>query len=105
MELDEFKKHWNNIQDKEINQQKYTTDKLDHIIMNTTETLNDLQKKSAYWNQFGKAVCTILIVGLLINVVMGYLMPTKGNIVPKSLVYVAILIVYAFVTMWLTGKQ
>ena len=105
MELDEFKKHWSNIQDKEINQQKYTTDKLDHIIMNTTKTLNELQEKSAYWNKLGKTVCTMLIAALLVNVAIGYFIPPKNNTVSQSLLYVAILIGYAFITMWLTQKQ
>ena len=56
MELDEFKTHWKDIHDSELKQQKYTTEKLDHIIMNTTNTLGELQKKNIYWSKRAKII-------------------------------------------------
>lgn len=105
MELDDFKKYWNNIQDKEIEEQKYTTEKLDHIIMNTTNTLSELLNKSIYWNKLGKAICSMLIGALLFNLVIFYFIPRKSNTFLESLLYVAILIAYALITMWVGNKQ
>jgi magnesium-transporting ATPase (P-type) len=106
MELDEFKKHWNNIQDKELEQQKYSTETLDHIIMNTTNTLGELKQKSVFWNKFSKIACTFLICALLLNLgVSYYFTPNRRNTFLESVLYVAILIGYALITIWAANKQ
>ncbi|MDB5118057.1 MAG: hypothetical protein JWQ79_3549 [Mucilaginibacter sp.] len=105
MELDEFKTHWKGIHDNELKQQKYTTEKLDHIIMNTTNTLGELRKKSIYWSKFGKISGALLIVVYLIDMFLFYFLPNQGNKFSESLLYGAIISVYAMVTIGTTEWQ
>jgi uncharacterized membrane protein YfcA len=99
MELDEFKAHWNSIQDNQLKQQKYTTEKLDHIIMNTTNTLNELQQKSISWNRIGKIIVTMMIGCFMIDLLLFYFLPNQGNMFSESLLYIAIMIIYGVVTI------
>lgn len=109
MELDEFKAHWNTIQDKEFQQQKISSEKLEQIIMNTTDTLNQLQAESIFWNKLGKPICQVLI-GALIVVLMitlgeGFYNHSKLNALLVSVVYFAIMVIYAGVTIWVNKRQ
>ena len=103
MELDEFKSQWNKIQEKEIEKQKLTTETLDKIIMKTSTTLTEIQQRNAYWSKLGKAVCSALIVVLLINLAMSYFMsylvPTHSQIFNWSITSVIIMIIFAIVSM------
>ena len=105
MELDEFKKHWNSIQDKELEQYKHSTQTLDHIIMNTTNTLDELKQKSVFWNKFSKMACTFLICGLLLNLGVSYFIPNRRSTFWESVLYAAMLIGYALVTLWAANRQ
>ncbi len=105
MELDDFKAHWNTIQQKEF-KQEYTTEKLKQIVMNATNTLNVINQKNAYWSKLGKAICSALIAVLLLILVLNYFMPDK-NMAPfgKAVIYVTIMIIYSLVTMWAYKRQ
>ncbi len=119
MELDEFKTYWNTIQDKEFKKQKLTTEKLDQIIMKTTETLDYLQKKSAYWSKVSKVnkpmsqiLMGMLIPFSLIILVKASFMAGKTNsigasltYVGTSLIYMAIIVIYCYVTVWVFKRQ
>jgi len=91
MELEEFKTHWKGIHDNELKQQEYTTEKLDHIIMNTTNTLGELQKKSTYANKRAKITGALIIGLFLIDLLLFYFLPNQGNRFSESLLYVAII--------------
>ncbi|MDP9076692.1 MAG: hypothetical protein M3O71_04650 [Bacteroidota bacterium] len=105
MELDDFKAHWNNIQQQQLKQQNHTPETLNRIITNTTNTIGYLHEKNVYWNKLGKAICSMLIVVLLINLAIRYFMPEKGINLGESATYVAIMIIYALVTMWVYQRQ
>lgn len=105
MELDDFKAHWNTIQQQELKQQKHTPETLNNIIMNATNTLGQLHEKNVYWNKLGKAICTILIIVLLLTLVGHYFFPNKGNTFGEAVIYVAIMIIYALITMWVYNRQ
>ena len=116
MELDEFKAYWNTIQDKEFEKQKLTKEKLDQIIMKTTETLDYLQNKSAYWNKFNKSTSQMLmgmlILFFLIILIKASFMAGKTNsigasltYVGTSLIYMAIIVIYCYVTVWVFKRQ
>lgn len=116
MELDEFKTYWNSIQDKEFKKQKLTKEKLDQLIMKTTETLDYLQKKSAYWantNKFNTQMFMgMLIPFSLIILVKAYLLAGKINSIWASLTYVgttlaymAIILIFCLVTIWVLKRQ
>ena len=105
MELDDFKAHWNTIQQQELKQQKHTSETLNHIIMNATNTLGQLHEKNVYWNKLGKAICTALIAVLLLSLVERYFFPDKGVAFGEATVYVVIMIIYALVTIWFYNRQ
>ena len=116
MELDEFKAHWNEIQDKAFEQQRLTENKLNQIIMKTTVTLNQLYQKSAYWNKLSETICKILL-GVLIPVslivlIKACIFPGKASHFNEALVqvgisfiYIAIIVTYCLVTMWVFRRQ
>ena len=58
MELDDFKAHWNKLQDK--TSQKISPDKLTQIIMNATDTISQLHSKSIYWEKTGKIIRSVM---------------------------------------------
>ncbi|MDB5090939.1 MAG: hypothetical protein JWR09_4933 [Mucilaginibacter sp.] len=105
MELDDFKAHWNTIQQQELKQQKHTPETLNNIIMNATNTLGQLHEKNVYWNNFSKVICKILIVFLLIILVEHYFFPHKEITFGETTIYVAIMIIYAVITMWVYKRQ
>ncbi len=115
MELDEFKTYWNTIQDKEFEQQKLTKNKLDRIMMKITDTLDQLHQKSVYRNKISRTVCQMLIgmlfPFLLIMLIKDYFVHGKNTVfsesfahIVMSLLYVAIIVVYCLVTMWVSGQ-
>jgi hypothetical protein len=105
MELDDFKAHWNTIQQQELKQQKHTSETLNHIIMNATNTLGQLHEKNVYWGKLGKAICTALIVMLLMILPGHYFFPDKNTTFSQAVIYVAIMIIYALVTIWVYKRQ
>lgn len=105
MELDDFKAHWNNIQQKEFKQQKHTPETLNNIIMNATNTLGQLHEKNVYWNNFSKVICKTLIIFLLLILVGHYFFPDKNTTFGQTVVYVAIMIIYALITIWVYKRQ
>lgn len=108
MELDEFKAHWNTIQDKEFQQQKISSQKLEQIIMNTTDTLDQLHSKSIYWKNLGKPIIQmligILVVIFLITIFKSIYMHSVDGVL-SSIAYLFILAVYCIVTIWVSKRQ
>ena len=116
MELDEFKTYWNTIQDKEFKKQKLTKEKLDQIIMKTTETLDYLQKKSAYWSKINKfnpqRYKGMLIPISLIILVKVFLLAVKSNTIGAfltylgmSLTYIVIIVIFSLANKWTFKRQ
>ncbi len=105
MELDEFKLHWNTIQQKEIEEQKLTNETLDKIIMKTTNTLAEIQKTNAFWNKFGTAMCGALIAILAINLVVSYFVPVYDQTYRRSVIPVMVMIVFAAASIWFYKRQ
>ncbi len=108
MELDEFKAHWNTIQDKEFQQQKISPEKLEQIIMNTTDTLGQMHAKSIYWRTLSKLTIRILlgvlaVVFLSILITGIYTHRLAGVLAPIG--YLAILVLYCGITVWVYKKQ
>ena len=109
MELDEFKTHWNTIQDNELQKQKISQQKLEQIIMNATETLSQLQAKSIYWKSVGKITTRmfigVLTVVLLITLIKDFFSYNTFGGIMLSIAYFAVMVVYCVVTMWVYKKQ
>ncbi|SHM75120.1 hypothetical protein [Mucilaginibacter sp. OK098] len=105
MELDDFKAHWNTIQQKEFKQQKHTPETLNPILMNATNTLGQLHERNVYWGKLGKVICTALIVMLLMILPGHYFFPDKNTTFSQAVIYVAIMIIYALVTIWVYKRQ
>lgn len=108
MELDEFKVHWNNIQDKEFQQQKISPEKLEQIIMNTTETVGYLHEKSRYWNKLGKSTIRmsigIQVVFLAVTFIKGIYQHGLTSVL-SSVSFMFILMFYCMVTLWVYKRQ
>jgi hypothetical protein len=105
MELDDFKAHWNRIQEKELSKQKYTPETLNRIVMNTTNTLTEMQKKNAFWNNMAKAICPMLLVILVIFIPISYFIPNKQHTFTEALIYIAIMATFAWITLWMYDRQ
>ncbi|MEO6850340.1 MAG: hypothetical protein ABI203_09880, partial [Mucilaginibacter sp.] len=109
MELDEFKTRWKTIQDKEFQQQKISPEKLEQIIMNITETLDQLHAKSVYWKKAGKLIIEIfsvvLVAALLITLVKAFYTHSKISTILESIIYFTVMVLYCTVTIWLYNKQ
>jgi hypothetical protein len=102
MELDELKSSWDNLQQ----QQKQLSDNSIHqIMMTTTNTINQLQQKNKFWNDFAKVICPILIVMVLINVAISYFDPARHSGTPASITYALIMILFAVVTLYMYQRQ
>jgi hypothetical protein len=108
MELDEFKAHWNSIQDKEFQQQKVSPEKLEQIIMNTTDTLGELHSKTIYWKKISKTTNQMLIgvlaVALLIVVIKDIYQHKLADVF-LSIAYATIIALFCIVTVWAYKKQ
>jgi hypothetical protein len=108
MELDEFKAHWNTIQDKEFQQHNISPEKLKQMIMNTTDTIGQLHAKSAYWRKIGKLSCQMFIgllaVFSLITLIKGVFLHTPTGTL-ASVAYVIIMVLYCIITMWAYKRQ
>jgi hypothetical protein len=108
MELDEFKAHWNTIQDKEFQQQKISPEKLEQIMMNTTDTLGQLHSKSIYWRKVGEPICKMLIGVLvfvfLITLVEDVHLHRLTNIL-ANIAYLIVILLYCIITMRVYKRQ
>src|SRR5476649_2142722 len=108
MELDEFKAHWKIIQDKEFQQQKISPEELKQIIMNITDTLDQMHQKSIYWRKIGKLAIRIFIVVLavvfLITIIKGIYLHRLADFF-ASVAYLVILALYCMVTVWVYKRQ
>jgi hypothetical protein len=108
MELDEFKAHWNTIQDKEFQQQKISPEKLEQIIMDITDTLGQMHSKSIYWRKIGKLTIRVFIVVLaavfLITIIKGIYLYRLAGVV-TSMAYLIIMVLYCIVTLWIYKRQ
>src|ERR1035437_2444267 len=62
MELDEFKAYWNNMQEKEIEKQKLTTETLNKMTAKIVDTLEGIQKKNVILGTMGKTMSSCLII-------------------------------------------
>lgn len=109
MELDEFKAHWNAIQDKEFQQQNISTERLEQIIMNVTDTMGHLHAKSVYWQKLGKFTSQMLIgalvIVLLIIMVRGFYAQSTIYTILASIAYLVVMVVYCIVTIWIYNRQ
>jgi len=107
MELDEFKVYWQKIQEQENEQQKHTPETLKQLIMKTTNTLSEIQRKNIFWNNFAKAVCPALIAILLVNLGINYFLPSSitGHSFLQAIPWVIIMVVFAIITMWASKKN
>lgn len=108
MELDEFKAHWNNIQDKEFQQQKISPEKLEQIIMDITNTLGDLRQKSIYWNKMGKSTIRmsigVQVIFCLVTFIKGLYQHGLTSVL-ASISFMFILVFYCIVTLWVYKTQ
>ncbi|WP_214073389.1 hypothetical protein [Mucilaginibacter sp. dw_454] len=109
MELDDFKAHWNIIQDKEFQQQKISPEKMEQIIMNTTETLSQLQSRTIFWKQINKTtttiVITLLVVVLLLRSIDDLILHKLLADIPAAIAYAAIIALYCKYTVWVFKRQ
>ncbi len=107
MELDEFKVYWQKIQEQENEQQKHTPETLKQLIMKTTNTLSEIQRKNIFWNNFAKAVCPALIAILLVELGINYFLPSSitGHSFLQAVPWVIIMVVFAIITMWASNKN
>jgi hypothetical protein len=107
MELDEFKVYWKKIQEQENEQQKHDTQTLEQIIMKTTITLSEIQRKNVFWNNYAKAVCPALIAVLAIELAISYFLPEAltGHNFIKSTPWVIVMVIFALVTMWVSKRN
>jgi hypothetical protein len=102
MELDELKNDWNNIHQQ---QKELSTHTINQIIMNTTTTIHQLQEKNHYWNNLAKVIFPMLIVVLVINVVIGYFVPSPHTSFLSSVTYALIMIIFAVVSIYMYRWQ
>ncbi|SDS45978.1 hypothetical protein SAMN05216490_1193 [Mucilaginibacter mallensis] len=107
MELDEFKVYWQKIQEQENQQQKHTPETLEQLIMKTTTTLSEIQRKNIFWNTAAKAVCPALIAVLIIELGITYFLPEAltGHNFLQSTPWVIVMVIFALVTMWVSNKN
>jgi len=105
MELDEFKTYWKSGQEKELDQQKYSTDTINSIIMNATNTLGQLHQKSIYWNKIGKPIFITAIIALLIDQALWLFWPSGNKALGTTLPFVLIMIVFMLVSLWVYNYQ
>ena len=105
MELDEFKLHWNAIQQKEIEEQKLTNETLNNLIMKTTSTLAEIQKTNAFWNKSGTAICASLIGILVVNLAISFFVPKYDQTYSQSVIPVIVMIVFAATSIWCYKRQ
>ena len=105
MELDEFKLHWNTIQQKEIEEQKLTSETLDKMIMKTTNALAELQKTNAFWNKTGTAICGALIGILALNLVISFFVKAYDQSYSHSVIPVVTMMVFATASIWFYKRQ
>lgn len=105
MELDEFKKHWNAAQKEEIKQQEHSTETINTMIMNTTNALGELKKKSIFWRKIGGWNSALLIL-LVITYIGRLFLKSEGSLdwVAK-LPLIAILIMFILFSKWTYNRQ
>lgn len=104
MELDEFKTYWN-MQEREIEKEKLTIEKLDSIIMKATTTLGEIQAKNVYWRKLGTFTCSMLVVIMLFYLGIQYFVTKQNQTFGQSVILVAIIIVFGLVSIWVYKKQ
>lgn len=108
MELDEFKTHWNSIQQQEFQQQKLSTEKLEEIIMTTTETVSQLHSKSVFWRKTGVPIIQVLIVTLtvvLLIIIGQAIYRHKLDGVFEAMAYLSVMGIFCAVSIWMYKKQ
>lgn len=107
MELDDFKAHWNALQQKEIQQQNISPEKLNQIIMNATNTIGELHAKSSYWSKFGKSIMQVLIIVAAVGLItIGQRIYNHQLVSALAAVgWLLVIYVYAIVSIWAYKKQ
>jgi hypothetical protein len=107
MELDEFKVYWKKIQEQENEQQKHDKQTLEQIIMKTTITLSEIQRKNIFWNNYAKVICPALIGVLAVELAISYFLPEKltGHNFLQSTPWVIVMVIFALLTMWVSRKN
>jgi len=105
MELDEFKAHWNTIQDKEFQQQKISPLKLKQIIMNTTETMSQLYAKSIYWKKFGNISIGIVALCLIIIFIKTFYLHSTNNTAFETMRVSIVTTIYCIAMIWTFKRQ
>jgi ABC-type multidrug transport system fused ATPase/permease subunit len=108
MELDDFKAHWNTIKHIELEQQHISPKKLEQIIMNATNTFDQLHAKSVYWRRTANAIVKML-AGIL--AVLCLILLTKSIYQHKlsdmlaPVAYLLVLVLFCIVTLWVYKRQ
>ena len=102
MELDDLKENWNTLHQQ---QKELSVNTINHIIMNTNITINEMQQKNKYWNNLAKVICPVLVIILITNVIIGYFAPAPHTSFPASISYALIMIIFAIVTMYMYRWQ
>jgi hypothetical protein len=105
MELDDFKASWNASQEKDINKQKLSTDKLEQLMKNSGDALQQIQKTNDYWYKTGTTVCTVLIGILLVELILSLLVLGAKKSFGQSTWPVLVMVVFAFVSIWFYKRQ
>lgn len=105
MELDDFKASWNASQEKDINKQKLSTDKLQQLMENSDSALQQIQKTNNYWYKTGTTICTMLIGILLVELLLSRIVPGGKESFGQSLWPVLVMMIFALVSMWFYKRQ
>ncbi|MBC8054107.1 MAG: hypothetical protein H7Y13_13660 [Sphingobacteriaceae bacterium] len=99
MELDEFKRYWQDGKGPEFEFRAQTAEKLNEIIMKTISTVNELQAKNLYWKKMGDVSCGILLGVLAVNILLHIILPARFNPPGYNLIEIAFLALYAVITI------
>jgi uncharacterized membrane protein YfcA len=105
MKLDDLKQNWRELQEKELGQNKHTIETINKIIMNTTNTLTEMQQKNASWKSAAKAFLPALVAVLIVEAIISYIKPDKTRSFGEMLAYTAILIFFSIVSLWMYNRQ
>jgi hypothetical protein len=105
MELDEFKKYWTAAQQEDYKQQKHTTEAIDKIIMNATNTLGELKEKSIFWNRIGGWNSAIMIILVAVHIALLLYRGKEGQGLAGKLPLIGILVGFAWFSRWTYQRQ
>ncbi|MHA6248238.1 hypothetical protein ACXYMU_09905 [Pontibacter sp. CAU 1760] len=105
MELEEFKAHWKAVQQEDIIQQEHTPETLNQIIINTTNTMGELQEKSSYWRTFGSWNSGLMLLLVIVYCSMLYYRGEAVQTILDKLPLITIIVVFALFSNWVYKRQ